>query len=338
MDSTDLPWPPGTATGVGSWPGDEPLEACRVVVGELTDLPYLPELPARGPGADIVGRAAAGVLSGIDVDVFAGRWRLATRPGFDQRRARALLSRDLDALEEVAGDREGPVKVQVCGPWTLAARLELPRGGPALGDPGASRDVAESLAEGVAEYVAGVRRRLPGARVLVQIDEPSLPAVLRGDIPTMSGFSRVAAVEPRTAQEALAGVLGAIEGADGWPLVHGCAPDLPLRLLHDAGARGVSLDVSLLTSADDDEVGELVEAGLGLLVGCVPTSEPATPLSADDVLTTVRDWWKRIGLTTDQLVTRTALTPTCGLAGASPSWARDATALAVRAARTVADR
>jgi hypothetical protein len=31
----------------------------RVIVGEFPGFPYLPELPARGPGADLTGRTAA---------------------------------------------------------------------------------------------------------------------------------------------------------------------------------------------------------------------------------------------------------------------------------------
>src|ERR1700722_13847054 len=95
-----FPWASGTATGVGSMPGENPLEAARVVAGELPDFPYLAELPGRGPGADITGRAA-GLLVDIPVELAGPRgWRIAERPGIDLRRARSLLSTDLDAMEE----------------------------------------------------------------------------------------------------------------------------------------------------------------------------------------------------------------------------------------------
>jgi hypothetical protein len=45
-----------TATGIGSWPGTSPRRAAEVIVGELHQLPYLTELPARGVGADMIGR------------------------------------------------------------------------------------------------------------------------------------------------------------------------------------------------------------------------------------------------------------------------------------------
>ena len=54
----------------------------------------------------------------------------------DERRARSYLGQDLDELEAHADGFVGPVKLQVCGPWTAAAALQLPRGEPVLNDPG----------------------------------------------------------------------------------------------------------------------------------------------------------------------------------------------------------
>ena len=53
--------------------------AARIVAGELPDFPYLPELPARGPGADLAGRTAA-LLIDMPVETTPGGWRIATRP------------------------------------------------------------------------------------------------------------------------------------------------------------------------------------------------------------------------------------------------------------------
>ena len=79
-------------------PHADPREAAAVVAGELPDLPHLAELPGRGPGADMVGRAAA-LLVDLHVDVQPSGWRLVDRPGRDERRARSYLSHDLDELE-----------------------------------------------------------------------------------------------------------------------------------------------------------------------------------------------------------------------------------------------
>ncbi len=170
-----FPWPAGSATGVGSMPGTDPAEACAVVMGELPDFPYLPELPGRGPGADMIGRTAS-LLVDLPVEITPGGWKFAARPGRDQRRAESFLAFDLDAAQEAAEGFAGPYKIQVCGPLTLAARIELTRSlNPALADPGAVADLVASLAEGVARHVAAVRARIPGATVVLQVDEPALP-------------------------------------------------------------------------------------------------------------------------------------------------------------------
>ena len=155
-------WPAGSATGIGSLPGTDPVESLRLILGELPDLPHLPELPERGPGAEMIGRGAV-LLTELPVEIQPSGWRLASHPGRDLRRARDLLERDLDVLEELAGTHQGAFKVQVAGPWTLAAALELPSGHRVVSDHGATRDLAESLAEGLRTHLADLARRLPSA-------------------------------------------------------------------------------------------------------------------------------------------------------------------------------
>src|ERR1700712_1846403 len=126
----------GPATGVGSLPGTDPAEALRVVLGELPGFPHLPELPDRGPGADLVGRSAA-LLVDLFVDLTPAGWRLVPRPGMDLRRAHEFLARDLDAVSDVADGYQGLLKVQAAGPWTLASAPERTRRDRAGGEPGA---------------------------------------------------------------------------------------------------------------------------------------------------------------------------------------------------------
>src|SRR5690606_10988792 len=95
----------GLATGIGSWPGTDPREAAAVVVGELTDLPHLVELPARGLGADMIGRVSA-LLVDMYLDTSTTGYRLVSRRGGVAARARDLLAQDLDALDE-AWERAG---------------------------------------------------------------------------------------------------------------------------------------------------------------------------------------------------------------------------------------
>src|SRR5713226_2909037 len=253
-------------------PGTDPDEAIAVVLGELPNLPHLPELPARGPGADMVGRTAA-LLVDMPVETTGTSWRLAERPGRDMRRAAGLLSADLDAMEAAAGGCSGVFKIQLCGPWTLAASLELTRSvEPALSDAGAVADLTASLAEGVTAHVADVRRRLPGTALLVQFDEPALPGVLAGSLPTASGLRRVPAIDHSVAAD---GLRAALDAAGVHGMIHCCAPDVPFSVMVSAGARAVSFDLGLLRREDEDSVGEVAEAGLGVAVGAVPPLQDA---------------------------------------------------------------
>ena len=79
-------------------------EAVRTVrdlllAGDGEGLPHLPETPARGPGADIIGRAA-GLLVDLPVDLQPSGWRLVDRPGRDAGRTASLHREDLDELAE----------------------------------------------------------------------------------------------------------------------------------------------------------------------------------------------------------------------------------------------
>jgi len=318
------PWPDGAATGIGSMPGTDPLEAANVILGELPGLPHLPELPARGLGADIIGRTAA-LLVDLAVEVMPSGYRVTARPGGEHCQAVDLLRRDLDALEESLqrnGMRPEVIKVQVAGPWTLTAGIELPRGHRVLTDYGALREFGESLTEGLAAHVDEVAKRT-GARVIVQFDEPSLPAVLAGALPTPSGYGTVRAVAAPEAREMLARVLDRFDST----VIHCCAPRPPVALLRAAGADAISLDATLLDGAPaalSDEIGEAWDAGTALLLGLVPTLDPGRQVTLADLAAPALRLADRLGFPRNLLAQRAVPTPTCGLAGADAAWARRA--------------
>jgi hypothetical protein len=297
-----VPWPRGSATGVGSLPGVDIVEAQKTVIGELPDVPHLAELPARGPGADMIGRAA-GMLVELPVELYAGRWRIASRPGHDLRIARDYLERDLDTLTELASEYDGAFKIQVTGPWTLAASVDLPIGGLVLRDPGAVRDLAASLAEGVRAHVADVRARLPRSTVLLQVDEPSLPSVLAGRVPTESGLGTLRPVPSSDARSLLAELLTV---ADVFAVAHCCAPSAPLGLFQEAGFGAVGVDLSLI-GGDLDNVGSLIDAGVGLFAGVAPASSLA-------IADAVKGVWGKLGFPAAQLGDQVVVCPPCGLA------------------------
>jgi hypothetical protein len=307
-------WQQGAVTGIGSLPGTDPREATALVFGELPDFPHLPELPQRGPGADLIGRGAA-LLVDLPVEIVPSGWALAARPGRDLRRARDYLAQDLDALEARAGGYAGPLKVQATGPWTLAAGVELASGHKVVSDAGAVRDLVASLTEGLQGHVVDVAARVPAATVVLQLDEPSLPAVLAGHVPTPSGYGTVASVESPVARQALADVLSA--AAPGSRAVHCCAADDPVAVIHEAGADALAFDRSLLGTAQYEDLAAAVDAGLALWLGVVDAG--VTFAQARDAAAGL---WRELGFGLPDIADRVVPTPRCGLANATDEQVR----------------
>lgn len=326
-----------TATALGTWPGTDPAEATRIIRGELGDphLPFLVELPARGPGADALGRTAA-LLVDLAVDVQPHGWRLVPRPGKDHRRAVSLLGRDINALADVAGVEESPgtaLKISLRGPLSLAAGLYLHSGERALTDAGARRELLQSLTAGAAAFVARAREAVPGADIIVQLDEPDIADVLGGTIPTASGYRTLRSVpaaevssawhqmiEALRAAGAAQTVLRLPEAARSGALRAGAQN--PFALALGAGADGAALPAAGLTGQDWEAIAEAVESGSSIWLGVLPVpgggSEPRQVKAlVEDVLRP----WSKIGLPVTALPAL-RLTPAAELAEASPSSAR----------------
>jgi methionine synthase II (cobalamin-independent) len=325
------------ATGVGSWPGTLSRIAAEVVVGELHRLPHLVELPARGVGADMIGRAGA-LLVDIAIDTTPRGYRVAARPGAVSRRARSYLDEDIDALEEAweraalrGGDRA--VKVQAPGPVTLAAQLELPNGHRAITDAGALRDLTTSLAEGVAAHRAEVSRRLDGP-VVVQLDEPSLPAALAGRLTGVTALTPVHPVDETVAVNLLDECAAAVGGEIA---VHCCASELPWEVLRRSKIHTAGVDPSVLGEGDLDGLGGFIDIGRTVMLGVVPAAAPDGSLSSGQLAQRAAALTDRLGFPREVLARRVGVTPACGLAGATPEWARRAIELAQKTAEALAD-
>lgn len=311
------------ATGVGSLPGTDMGAALRLVLGSF-DHAWLPELPARGVGADMVGRTTA-MLEGLAVDLQPQGWRLADGSGVDHHRARSILRRDLDDLEEHAQSFTGTVTITATGPWTLASCLERPRGDKVLADHGARREVAESLGLGLVALVSEMRRRLPGTTFTLQLDEPMLPAVLAGTVSTASGFSRFRAVDRPAATALLAGVTGPLHGVVEQVALHCCAPWPPSQdrtrggvdteLLERGGIDVPVLDASTTTARDWDLLGPWLEAGRELRLGLAPTRVPDQVHTADQLVRRGLAVLRPLGLDPRILDEHLSLTTGCGMAG-----------------------
>jgi methionine synthase II (cobalamin-independent) len=274
----------------------------------------------------MVGRAA-GLLVDLHVDLQPSGWRFVERGGRDAERTASLWRQDLDELAEAFDGYDGDLKLQCTGPWTLAANIELTRGEKAVADEGAIRDVVGSLAEGLREHLSRVQELVPGARLWLQLDEPSLPAVLEGRLSTASGYGHLRAVDPQVVADGLREVLTAAPRAEA-TVVHCCDRGIPLPLLRQSGAAAIALDTTGLSPQRWESVAATVEAGVAVWPGCLPTDGSGSVRAA--VAEVVRGWadagMPRAGL--GALVA----TPTCGLAGLG----RDAAWRVQRAAVDVA--
>ncbi|GAA4029657.1 methionine synthase [Arthrobacter methylotrophus] len=317
-----------TATALGPWPGTDPAEAARVIRGELGSphLPFLAELPDRGVGSDTLGRSAS-LLVDMAIDVQPHGWRLVDRPGKDLRRAKSALATDINVLADIAGSEESSaeaLKIQLRGPMSLAAGLYLHNGERALLDYGARRDIAESLAAGVAEHVARIRAAVPGAEVVIQLDEPDIASVLAGTIPTSSGYRTLRSIPGEEVTGAWRLVIDALRAAGVVETVV-AVPEIeaPIQQILAAGADGIAVPLKALTTRQWEHIATAVEAGKRLWAGALPTDNPrATLPRTAEVVDTVWRPWHQLGLPASNLGA-VRVTPSGGLAGYSPSGAQE---------------
>lgn len=273
------------ATLLGGWPGTDPLTAAGDLFNLLGSphLPVVPELPARGPGSDPIGRTAA-LLSELAVDLQPHGFRLVPEPGMDHRRAVSALRSDRHALTDVAGESGltlPDLLLRVTGPMTLAAELWLPGGERALSDHGARRDLAASLAAGLASQVKALRSQTGVGRLTVVLEEPRAAAVLSGALPTASGYRTVRSIPRSEVRSAWTLVLEAVldAGASGLLLAPG---------RHGAGGDWGWTDLALLASeslpARGSGASETEETMTGLVLPLAPLEGPGSDPSRWDVV------------------------------------------------------
>jgi len=315
------------ATGIGSMPGTDFGESLRIVLDRLPDLPHLPELPARGVGAAMIGRTLS-TLTHLGFDLQPAGWRLTDSAGVDQRRAASLLAQDLDVLEELTQGYVGEFKVSMTGPWTLAALVERPRGDKLLADVGARRELAQAMAETVGAHLGDLQRRIPGASFVMQVDEPMLPAILAGRVPTASGFHRHRSVDEPTASQALSWVYDAIRAAGASPLTHSCADDVPIGLIHAAGS-AVSVDPNVLAAARYEELARCLDDRQRVFLGVAPTPNQVA-WHPGELITRTNRLLDMLGFDPAEVTDYLVLTPACGLSGSDgPSGSPAATSALV---------
>ncbi|HEX5017878.1 MAG TPA: methionine synthase [Actinomycetes bacterium] len=316
---SESPLPRGVVTGLGPVVGTQSDEAARLVIGELSELPHIPELPARGPWAESVGRSAA-LLVDLPLELDVDRWRAAPGVGRDLARARSMLAQDLDAVEEHWAGYAGSAKLQVCGPLTLMASIELRSGDAFVADPVARDDLAASLVEGVISHIAELRRRVPEATWCVQLDEPRAQTVTRGEVARPSGWGTVPAVEIQDATTLLRRAVDAVHGVECGVVVNTCVLDPEWRVITGSDADGIIVDVGRTDRSAGGAARQLEEqlerwwaGGAGLWCAVDPGD--------GNGVGKLRELSSLVGAAPDAFADRVVLTPRCGAAVSAAAYA-----------------
>jgi methionine synthase II (cobalamin-independent) len=165
--------------------------------------------------------------------------------------------------------------------------------------------------------------------VVVQLDEPLLPAAMLGRLTGVTSFSPVNPIEEQVAAALLDECIAAVGGEVA---LHSCAADLPWKLLQRSQLQAIAVDVSTLQAADLDGVGEFVESGRTVLLGVVPGTAQQQQWKPQQVAAAAAKVTDRLGFPRTVLRERIGITPACGLSGATQEWARTAIGLVQKAA------
>ena len=261
-------------------PADPPLAALmrlRALLGDDLDAQIATRLPLPAAlGTDPTDHllpATLALLSGATGDLAPYGWRIGPGLGRAWAHAQELHARMLDAARIGLLGYEGPLQSTVLGPATLAAATYLATGERTLSDPGAVRDLPLLLAEGLAEHLALLSERVPGAEHHLLVREDAVAAVVGGTVPTPPGRRHYDPVAPTLVAERWQSLLHALDGA-GLPaeritLGVGADPRL-LAGARTAGARRFALAPARLPGLDGagrrfwEALAEAHDAGCGI--------------------------------------------------------------------------
>ncbi len=308
----------GMATAIGSLPHRDPRAAASLVLRCMPELPAAPQLPCRSPLEGVIAQWA-GAVPGLDVHpdgtISIGEHALlyaamAVEPVFSPAAHGALLT-----FLEVAAAQTPPlrrVKVQVTGPLTLGVALVGAGVSAAIAFPLAAR-VARAWALAIEDLVA---RTLPGVRLVLFFDEPSLVLWRGAEGP----------VEREIAIDLLSGSLAATRAITG---VHVCGSG-DVRLALDAGPNVLHCDIGALDLDDAVAMSRFLEGGGWFAWGVVPTHRPVGE-HAQPLWKALLDAWcelTRRGCDPARLQHQALVAPACGLAGHGESQAERAMLLA----------
>ena len=206
-----------------------------------------------------------------------------------------------------------------------------------MSDAGAVRELAASLAAGLAEHLAAIRRSVPGAEPTVLLHEPLLAQVMAGVLPSFSGYSALRSVPGPVAAERI-GDGGSRPGRCAGSSCTAARPGRRSARSAPPQVDGFALAVPALDERSWEKVAEVVEGGLAFWPELAPqaSSQCAGPDVTGQADTLTRPW-RSVGLPMAGL--RDVVLLAGDITGkGSPDDARAVLAGLVRAARIVAER
>jgi hypothetical protein len=335
-------WPGGAATGIGSLPFVDPLEALALVTTHLPDIPHWPQLPRRTRREHFVFQFLQPLVRFALLVHRADRWVFDA----DSETAAEALTRFYSVcLPAEEGDEaclqvfvpppeaaagfhaflnraDGAVwpksrfaKGQIAGPLTVGLELKDARGRPAYYH-GDLRDVlVRTLALNARCQAAAFSER--GFTPIVFVDDPAVRAF---GSRLHLGLGREPILEDLNA------IFAAIRSGGGIAGLHSCeAADWGLVL--ETGVRILSLDAfrfgaSLIPYVDS--LRKFLENGGVIAWGIVPTLDDPFVESADSLLQRLNRLWAELfanGPEMDLVLRQSMVTPACGAGLLTPEQA-----------------
>ena len=329
--------PPLAATGIGSVPFTEPQEALSLILQNMPELPYWPQMVRLGYREDMVAQAAGG-LPGLKIDLEARTVRVDPEASRDEALAgfyEAVLAEDATAfamapeeargffalLKAAAAGGEGVrfLKGQIAGPVTFAGIVKDPEGKPILYD----RELTQAVCQGLARKAAWQAR---------QFRELGKHPVIFFDEPFLTGFgSAYLPISREEVTEILTQTLEATREAGPVTLGIHCCGNTDWSLLLD-----IPIDVLSFDSYGYFDSLRLYEKSLarfldrdGVLAwGLVPTGDDLKAETTETLWTRFQEQVEQLAADhrkrVSEILSQSILTPACGMGYLTPELARRA--------------
>jgi hypothetical protein len=324
-------------TGIGSVPFLDENEAIQLVLENMTQIPYWPQMAQKGFQEDMISQGAGG-LPLISCDPELRQVRVTTAVdreaaltdfyeaafGEDLEKFALVPSeaagfyRLLEALQSFPSESPAFVKGQVVGPVTFATVVKGSDGKAILFDQELLQAVTRGLALKAAWQAAKIRET--GRKAIVFFDEPSLTGLGSAFLP-LSG-EEVVTILTET-------ITAAREPGETLFGVH-CCGNTDWSVLLESPIDILSFDSYEFfdnVKLYDKSLKTFLARGGYLAWGLVPSS-PTAPEETEEAL-----WAKftgqvkelaHVGLDQKALLSQSLLTPACGLGYLSPDKARKA--------------